>query len=140
MKNDLLNVLHRLREAALLLAQIKWDQEDVRRERLSHDREWRRTGLSKNILDGLIIRMIGLALRGDIDSYAADGLIVDLAADFRAVKIGEGMPISGRFFLRKADLRDPYLGMGFAEALDKRLDRFVEYATVPFPGKAMKNV
>lgn len=137
MKN-LLDVLHRLREVALLLAQIKWDKEDVRRERLSHDEEWRRTGLSKNILDGLVIRMIGLALRGDVDSPAADGLVVDLAADFRAVKIGEGTPISGRFHIRKADLSDPYLYMGFAEALDKRLDRFVEYATVPFPGKAMK--
>jgi hypothetical protein len=138
MKNTL-SVLHRLREVALLLAQIKWDEEDVRRERRSHDEEWRRTGLSKNILDGLVIRTIGLVLRGDIDSCAADGLIADLAADFRAVKIGDGTPISGRLPIRKADPGDPCLGMGFAEALDKRIDRFVEYASVPFPGKAMKS-
>ena len=136
---DTLSVLHRLREVAILLAKIKWDKNDCRRERNAHDDEWRRTGLSKNLLDGLIIRMIALALDGKIDTRWGDDVIADISADFKAVKVGEGHPISGRFYIRKADPGDPYLGMGFAEALDKRLDRFVEYASVPFPGKAMKS-
>ena len=135
---DIISILQRLDELVIRLAPTKWDVDDCRRERRLPDEEWRRTGLSKNILDGMVIRLIRLQLAGNLDSKRAKDVLTDCLADFRAVTVGCGMPVSGRFHARLAALDDPLLEAGFFDALSQRLDRFESYASTPFPGQTLK--
>jgi hypothetical protein len=135
---DYIRVLQRLNELVVRLARTKWDMDDTVREQAAHELEWSTSGYSKNLLDVLVIRMIRYALVGELNSLKARSAIDSTIADFWAVKQPEGRAVSGYLLKRAAASDDPYLDMGFIDALDKRLDRFETYADVPFPGKTLK--
>ena len=118
----LLYILKRIREVALVLAAVKWSEEDCDRELIAHTHEFNETHAAKEWLDRAIIVAIREIVTTNPTRADASLDVIDFLYNF----------------CQENNTEDPITQMSLEDAVESRLKKFWEYRDTPFPGNGLK--